>query len=136
MEQLRSSSSLTPVTALRVAGVVAALEGVGFLVLGVLELAHFSTTRVALGVTTTLFFLAYGGVLVLCAWAVTHGRGQGRSPLVVAQLIQVLLAWGLRDSTPAFAALLATSALVVAVCLVLPASTADLVDDPTGAGED
>ncbi len=56
-----------------------------------------SGERFALGVTSVAFFVLYGGALGWCAWNLRRLRSWARSPVVLAQLIQVLSAtsfWG------------------------------------------
>ena len=53
--------------------------------------------RFAVGATSVAFFLLYGGALGWCAWSLRRLRSWARSPVVLAQLIQVLTAtsfWG------------------------------------------
>ncbi len=82
-----------PPPPLTVAASLTAVEGLIFLVLAVAELADFETSKAAMGLTTALFFVVYGAALLLCAWAMWRLRSWGRSPIVVAQLIQLAVAW-------------------------------------------
>lgn len=117
-----------------VAAVLAALEALALLVSALLELINISGLRVTMGVTTALFFLGYGAALGLCAWGLTRLAGWARAPVVLAQLIQLGVAWSFRggETTPVTIAL-AVVALAVLVGVLHPASTAALVDDPTGS---
>lgn len=114
--------------------VAAALVGVEGLLLvgyGGLELASLSRGRLTMGATTAAFFLAYGAGLVACAWALRGGRSWARGPVILAQLIQLGLAWNLRqDPTSLLAVGLAVVALVVVVGLLHPASIRALEGDP------
>lgn len=101
--------------------------------LAVLELAHVSSERMSLGVSTAVFFAAYGVVLVLCAWALSRRHGWARGPVLLTQLIQLGLAWNLRDLV-LVAVVLLVAALVVLAGMLHPASIEALADDPTGAG--
>lgn len=113
--------------------VAAALTGIEAVVLvgmAVVELSHFSSSRAALGLTTTVFFLAYAAGLVWCAWSLTRGRSWARSPIVLAQLIQLGVAtsfWG--SGTKPVAVGLVVAALIVLVGLLHPASIAHLAED-------
>ena len=49
-----------------------------------------SSDRVALDVTIVAFFVLYGGALGWCAWQLRRLRSWARSPVVLAQLLQVL----------------------------------------------
>ena len=79
-----------------VAASLAAIEGLVICVYGLLELFSVSPGRVTMGLTTAVFFAAYGGLLLACAWAITHGGAWARGPILLAQLIQLGLAWNLR----------------------------------------
>lgn len=124
----------TPPRPLLVAAALAALEAAVLLVSAVLELANISSVRVTMGVTTSLFFLVYGAGLGLCAWGLTRLAGWSRAPVVLAQLIQLGVAWSFRggETTPV-AIILAVVAAAVLVGIFHPASTAALIDDPTGS---
>lgn len=117
---------------LTVAASLAAVEGVVLLMYAVLEVAATSSGRLAVGVTTSLFFAAYGGVLLACAWALTRRRPWARSPVVLAQLIQLGVAWSFRgDGTTLIAVGLAIVAAVVIAGLLHPASLAHLDEEDT-----
>ena len=113
--------------------VAAALVGVeGLLLVGyaVLEALAISTGRVTMGATTAVFFLAYGAGLLLCAWGLWRVRAWARGPVVLAQLIQLGVAWGFRGGqTTIVAVVLAVVALVVVAGVLHPASTRALVGD-------
>lgn len=115
-----------------VAASLVVVEAVLLVVQGVIELVALSGDRLAMGVTTTLFFLLYGSGLALCAWAVTRLKSWARAPIVVAQLIQLAVAWSfVGGGTTLLAAGLAIVALLVLAGLFHPASIAALADDQT-----
>ena len=70
-----------------------AVEAVLFVILSVAELLDLESSKAVMGATTAVFFLAYGAGLALCAWAIWRLRSWGRAPIVVAQVIQLLVAW-------------------------------------------
>ena len=73
------------------------LEVFALLLEGFSLLPNLSGERVAMGVTSVAFFVLYGGALGWCAWNLRRLRSWARSPVVLAQLIQVLTAtsfWG------------------------------------------
>ena len=113
-----------------VAASLAALEAFVLASLGVLELASLRSTRLTMGVTTAAFFLAAAAGLAWCAWSLWKVRRWARGPVVMAQLIQLGLAWNLwAGSTKPLSVGLAAVALVVIVGLVHPASTQVLEED-------
>jgi hypothetical protein len=108
---------------LLVAASLVAVEGVLLVAYGVLEAANVHTDRVAMGVTTSLFFAALGAVLIGCAWLVVRGRAWARSPIVVAQVMFLGLAWSfLGGATTWVSVALALVAVIVLVGLLHPAS--------------
>ena len=114
-----------------VAASLVAVEGLVLLLLAVLELASLSSQRLTMGVTTAGFFAVYGGALLLLAWSVHRGRSWARSPIVLAQLIQLGIAWSFRGGdTTLVAVALAVVALIVVAGLLHPASIDALADDP------
>ena len=126
------SRTFDPPAPLVVAASLAGIQGGILLVFSILELAHLSGDRVTMGVTTAIFFAVYGAALLGCAWAVTRGQAWARSPLVLAQLIQLGLAWSFRGGDTTWVAIaLAVVALVVLAGLLHPASLDALQDDPT-----
>ena len=115
-----------------VATSLVAVEGLLLLGYAVLELASVSADRATVALTTAVFFAAYGALLLGCAWALTRGRSWARSPVVLAQLIQLGLAWSFRgDGTTWVAVALAVVALVVLVGLLNPVSVDALAEHET-----
>ncbi len=117
----------TPRTApapLAAAASLVAVEGLVFVLLAVAEIAAFEGEKAVMGASTTLFFMAYGAGLAVVAWAVWRLRSWGRAPVVVAQLIQLLVAssfWG--GQTTWVAVGLAAVALLVLAGILHPQST-------------
>ncbi|MBF4769609.1 hypothetical protein ISU10_17720 [Nocardioides agariphilus] len=95
---------------------LAALEGLVIAVLGLLEVASLTSGRLTMGVTTAGFFVAYGALLVYCGWQLTRCAPWARAPVLLAQLIQLGLAWGFRegDTLPIAIGLALVSALTLA----------------------
>ena len=123
----RPSGKPAPLVA---AASLVAVEGLLLLAYAVLELANISADRVAVALTTTVFFAAYAVLLLACARAVVRGRSWARSPIVLTQLIQLGLAWSFRDgSTLVVAVALAVTAVVVLAGILSPASI-DALSDP------
>ncbi len=123
----RSQSAPAPLV---VAASLAAVEGGVVLLFAVIEIASLSSERIALALSTTAFFVIYGLALVVCAGAVTRGHAWARSPLVLAQLIQLGVAWSFRGGdTTVVAIALAVVALVVIAGLLHPDSREALADE-------
>lgn len=118
---------------LTVAASLVAVQGVLLLAFAVLELVNVSSARVSLGLSTAFFFLVYGALLLVCAWALTRQHGWARGPVLLTQLIQLGLAWNLRDLVVAAVALAVTAAVVL-TGMLHPASLRALSDDPTAGG--
>lgn len=127
----------TPVPApLSVAASLAAVEGMLLVLYGVAEVFALEGARAVMGVTTAVFFLVYGAGLVFCAWRMVRGASWARSPVVMAQLIQLGVAWSFRGGeSDLVAAALAVVAVVVLVGVFHPASLRALSGEDGTAGE-
>lgn len=117
---------------LTVAASLAAVQGLVLLILAILELASVSSDRLGFGLSTAVFFAAYGVVLLGAALALWRRHGWARGPVLITQLIVLGLAWNLREQVLA-AVGLAAVALVVVAAVVHPDTVAALEDHP---GED
>ena len=107
-----------------VEGLLTAMYGVG-------EAVHITSERLVMGVTTAVFFVAYGAALVVCAWAVNSLRTWARGPVLLTQLIWLGLAWNFRDGdTLPLAIGLAIPAVMVLVGMLLPSSVDALEHGP------
>ena len=108
---------------LTVAAALVALEGVVLVLLAVVELASLSLGRLTMGLTTSAFFVALGAGLVLCGVLLARRVSWARSPAVLAQLIQLGLAWNFRGEPTTWVAVgLAIVAAVVLAGIFHPAS--------------
>ena len=108
---------------------MAGIEGLVLVGYAVLLLFSLSSDRLTMGITSSVFLLAYGAGLMWCAWVVTRGSSWARSPIVLAQLIQLGTAfsfWG--EDTRVIAVALAVSAMIVLLGLLHPASIDALAD--------
>jgi len=115
---------------LTVAASLLAVEGLVVVLLAVVELASLSSDRLTMGVTTTVFFVAYGIGLVGCGVLLARQVSWARGPAVLAQLIQLGLAWSFRAApTTLVAVALAAVALVALAGIFHPASTHALTDE-------
>jgi len=120
---------------LRLAALVCLGEVAALLVLAVIEVATLSSNRLVAGITTSVFFLLYALGLGAAAVALVAVRGWARAPLMLSQLIQLGLAWSFHGpDTDWVATLLAVSAIVVVVVLVLPSTTVALYGEHRANG--
>ena len=122
-----------PPPPLVVAASLTALEALVLAALGALELASLRTIRLTMGLTTSVFFLVAAVALGWCAWSLWKVRRWARGPVVMAELIQLGLAWNLRGGgTTLLAVALAVVALLVIGGLLHAATTAALEAEPEG----
>ena len=122
-----------PPLPLRIAAVLAGLEGLILVLYAVAVLVSFSSARATMGVTTAGFFLVYGAGLTAAAWALLRARSWARAPVVLAQLIQLGVAWSFRGGTStAVAVALAVVAVVVLGGVLNPASLRATEEDHEG----
>jgi hypothetical protein len=110
------------------------VEGLLTVMYGVGEAVHITSARLVMGVTTSLFFVAYGAAMVLCAWGLTRLHTWARGPVLLAQLIWLGLAWNFRDGdTLPVAIALAVPAALVLVGMLVPSSV-DALERGRGSG--
>lgn len=108
-------------TLLGIAALVVVIEALAYVVLAVLDVADVSRERLGLGVGAGLLLAIYGVGQLFAAWRVSQGESWARSPLIVTHLIQLLLAWNLRNGDAAWLAIvMGASAVVVLACLLAP----------------
>lgn len=112
---------------LTVAASLVVLQGACLVAFGVLELANVTSERLSMGVSSAIFFLVYGVALTACAWGLTQQQGWTRGPVLITQLIQLGLAWNIRDLS-LIAVLLAVTAAVVLAGMLHPATLKVLQD--------
>lgn len=113
-----------------IAVTVVAVEAFAYLVLAVLAVTDISGDTAATGIAIASFLALYGLTQLFAAWKLLGWRVWARGPLLFTQLVQLGLAWGLRDSKEQWLAILmAVSAAVALVCLIVPAVTRALLDD-------
>jgi hypothetical protein len=113
-----------------IAAVLVGLEALVLAGLGVVELASTESSRVALAVSTALFFVVLGAGLAWCARGLLRVDSWARGPAVAVQLIGLLLSssfWGGETTPLATAILLVCAGTLVAV--LHPASTRALAAD-------
>lgn len=114
---------------LTVAASLVAVEGGLLGLLALVELASLDAARLTMGITTAVFFAAYGAGLLGCAWGLSRGAAWSRSPAVLAQLIQLGVAWSFRGGDTTWLAVsLAAVATVTLAGILHPASIDALTD--------
>jgi hypothetical protein len=117
--------------ALRIAAALVTLEAAALLALAAVELGSVDYDRLALGVTTTLFFVLYAVALGACAYGLWQGRRWSRGPVVLTELIALGIAWSFYGgSTLWVTVVLGSVSIATLVCVFLPASTAALTSPP------
>lgn len=102
---------------------LAAFEAVVLIIQGVSLIPALESQRLAMGVTSLLFFLVYGGTLAVCAWQLYRLSSWARAPVVLAQLIQIMVGvsfWG--GATTVVAVVAVLMALVTLAGIFHPAS--------------
>jgi hypothetical protein len=108
---------------LAVAAGITFVEGLLTVLFGVTEVVSLDSDRLVMGLTTSVFFLAYGVGLLLCARGLHTVRPWARGPVLLSQLIWLGLAWNFKDgSTLPVAIGLAVAAAIVLTGLLHPRS--------------
>lgn len=116
---------------LQVAAALAGVEAGALLLQGISLIPALEGQRLAMGLTSVLFFLAYGAGLAWCAIQLRRRRSWARSPVVFAQLIQLGVAssfWG--GQTTYVAVVLVVVALIVLAGVFHPQSLRALDSTP------
>ena len=109
------------------------LEAVALAAVGAVELGVLSSSRLEMGITTALFFIAYGVGLGFCAVRLLRLQSWARAPVVLTQLIQVFVAWSFRGQSTTWVWLvLVVVAVAVLAGVLAPASTRALDDASPG----
>ena len=108
----------------QLAAVAVAMESAAVLVFGVAELTKVNPDHPSVAVTSGGFFLLYAVGLALAARGLLRLRSWARGPVVLAQLIQLGVAWSFRGhDTNWVAVLLAVPAIGVLVVTLSPRTT-------------
>lgn len=111
------------------------VQALVLLVLAVLETVNLVEERRSMGLSVTVFFAAYGAVLVAAAWGLYRRATWARGPVLITQLIMVGLAWNLREHVAVAIALVVCAGIVLAGMLH-PDTLAALDRDPTADDAD
>ena len=106
-----------------VAAALVFVEGLLLLVFGVTEVVSLDSDRLTMGITVSVFFVGFSALLIASAWGLSRVRPWSRGPVLLAQLIQLGLAWNFRSgATTPVAIGLAVVALVVLAGVLHPRS--------------
>jgi hypothetical protein len=114
----------TPTTAITVAAALVVIEAVGLVALAIAELVNVDSDHPSVGITTAVFFFLYAVGLAFCARGLYRLSSWSRGPIVLAQLIELGVAWSFRGgSTTWVSVLLAIPSIAVLVVIFNPATT-------------
>jgi hypothetical protein len=115
---------------LTVASGIVVLQSLVLVVCGVLVLVNTGGDFAALGVGSAIFFLIAGVGLGACAVGLLGLNSWARAPIVLADLIELGLAWDAHRTATGLAIGLAVLAIAGLACLLSPPSIEALADRP------
>ncbi|MGA8852230.1 MAG: hypothetical protein WB508_10985 [Aeromicrobium sp.] len=110
------------------AGVVSC-EALLFVVLAVLNLRDIDSGRLVSGLGVAVVLAGYAAAHLLAIRLLLQGHAAARSPVIVTQILQGLVATNLTDA-PALALAVGLPAAMVLVCLLSPPVSRALASDP------
>ena len=111
------------------AAAIVVAEAVTCVVLAVLGLMDLDGGSLGAGIGVSLILAIYGGFQAWAVWRVTEGDQWARSPLVVTQVIQLIIAFNLAGIPGWVSVLVGAAAVVTLVCLLSPPVTRALSTD-------
>jgi len=112
-----------------VAGVIL-VEALAYVIFGIISAVDHGENDLGTSMGIGLFLVLYGLAQAYACRKVLSWRTWARGPLVFTQLVQLGLAWGLRDSDQKWlAVVMAVAALVALGCLFSRAVTRALTDE-------
>jgi hypothetical protein len=122
---------------LAVAAGLVLVEAAAIAVFGMVELVSLDTDRPTVALTSGGFFLLYAAMLAFAAIGLTRLRTWSRSMIVMAQVIQLALAWSFRGGDTGWVAwVLAVPALAALALVFSPPATEALFGSSAGNDED
>ena len=117
-----------------VAASLAAVEGGLVVLFGLAELRGLSAEQVSSGLALSAFFVGYGAALVFCSWQLSRARTWARGPVLLAQLIQLGVAWSFWGGRTTWVSVsLGVVAVIVLAGLLHPQSI-DVLNDEQPQG--
>jgi hypothetical protein len=115
---------------LKVAAGLVLVEAIVLLGYAISLLARIDSRHPQVAITTAIAFAIFASGLTWCAWSVTRGRSWARSPIVLAQLIQLMVGWSFHASpTTPIAIALGLTALIVLFGVFHPTSLDYLTEE-------
>jgi len=111
----------------KAAALVGGAEAVALAAFGVAEFTRLDSDRPIVALTTGAFFVLYAGGLALAARALWRLRSWARGPVVLAQLIQLGVAWSFYGNDTTWVALLLALPALGTLIVVLAPATTDLL---------
>ncbi|MGH1562246.1 hypothetical protein [Mumia sp. DW29H23] len=126
-----------PTPRITVAALLLAVEGLALVVFAVLDLLDLHRDRAVLAIGTSIFFFAYAALLLVSARGLWRLQSWVRAPIAFTQLIQLGLAWNLREAAPPLAGVFVVVAAAVLWGTLSPATSRILkaVDDEARASQ-
>ena len=104
-------------------------EALTCVVLAVLGVADLDGDSRGAGIGVSVILAVYGGFQAWAVWRVTEGDVWARSPLVVTQIIQLIIAFNLLGVPVWIRVVVGASAVVTLACLLAPPVTRALGSD-------
>lgn len=98
-------------------------EALALLVFATVALFTIDSDRIVLGATNAAFFFVYGLGLGMCARGLARLRSWCRGPIVLAQIIQLGIAWSFVGQGTVWLTLALTVPAIVVLAAVLARST-------------
>lgn len=115
---------------LLVSASLVAVEGLLFLLYGVAVLASTSVEWASVAIASGAFFTGWGAGLLLLARELGRGRAWTRSPVVLAQLLHLGVAWNFRAGDTTWMAVVGAGVAVLALVGIFhPASIEALAEE-------
>jgi len=110
-----------------------AVEALALFCLAIADLISIDRDRIALGATNAIFFSLYGVGLLATAWGFIQLRRWSRGPIVLAQFIQLGVAYSFAGGGTTWVSIvLAVVAIAVLLVVFAPSTTSALY----GYGDD